>query len=123
MSVDHDFATVFPIKALRAKGRLQDAITELQVGARLAGLPPVRWGIDLEYDLTGTASGTDRTIIRDVSAWAKAFGVKAQMMQPRTVQRSGRDVVSPGYVVAHLPVDGLGITIGGRLTEVPGVIR
>lgn len=89
--------------------------------ANFGGLPNPNWNVDDVYGPTGTFIGADDKVLAAVNAWAEDFGVKADVVQPEAATRDGWTVIDPGWIVAHVRMDGVRITIGGRLTELPEV--
>lgn len=113
----------FSFRALDPTANAFRIMADLLAGPA-AGLPPVEWNIDPVHGVTGTVRGSEVEIKVTVRAWASRFGVKARQMKPKAAwcDGEGDDVfVMAGYVVLHLPVPELGVTVAGRLIELPAV--
>lgn len=78
---------------------------------QVAALPTLDWRIDGGFGAIGVARGTDGRVRAAVRAWADAFGAEV-------VADSCQGPTLPGWIVAHLLVTGLGVTVGGVLREI-----
>lgn len=78
-------------------------------------LPRLTWHEDPQYGMTLIATGTDQEIRNDVWAWAQTFGMEPTVVEPEPVRRAWR-TLTPGWIVAHLPLLGFEVTVAGRLT-------
>ena len=95
---------------LAGRARTFRAMADLTADPTVATLPALDWQVDGDYGVVGVASGTDEEIRSAVFAWAEAFGAKL----------SGEPCLgpkNPGWLVVHLPVPNVGITVGGVLRD------
>ncbi len=82
-------------------------------------LPQLRRQDDPLSGVTLIAEGTDEQVRRDVWAWATAFGRKPVVVEPKPVHR-GWSRMHPGWIAVELRLQGLEVTVAGRLSGKAG---
>lgn len=110
MRRDHSRVHAAVAETLRARTDLAH-VTSI---AHLHNLPEPRLVYSSLCGVVGTFHGTDKSIEYSVREWAEAFGLDAVVV-PAEVRMSV--LITAGWALVHIDVDGFAFTVGGRLVQ------